>query len=137
MKPSHDYKLESDPLAAVITFAIMLLALIVIALSAGCAGGVPEIQVQRAWGTGGVELTVDGTPVFLEVEEAGTAFSDGELGSCTSVVASVAGAVAEGVVTEISDARCISEAGMLPFGLRRVLLVRAGAPGSTGTPSGE
>lgn len=130
----NDYQLRPDPVVAVATFLLMLAALVVIAAIAGCAS-VPTIHVDRAWGTGGVELTVDGTPLFLEVEEAGVAFADGELGSCTSVVASVAGAVAEGVVTEISDARCISEAGMLPFGLRRVMLVRAGA--STGEPSAE
>lgn len=130
----NDYQLKPDPLVAVATFLVMLAALVVIAALSGCAS-VPDVQVQRAWGTGGVELTVDGTPVFLEVEEAGVTFADGDLGSCTSVVASVAGAVAEGVVTEISDSRCVTEGGLLPFGLRRVMLVRAGA--STGAPSGE
>ena len=111
-----------------------MLLLIGVAVMWGCAGA-PDVQVQRAWGTGGVELTVDGTPVFLEVEEAGVEMADGELASCTSVVASIAGAVAEGLVTQISDERCVTEGGMLPFGVRRVLLVRA--PESTGARSAE
>lgn len=109
-------------------------ALLAVILLAGCQSA-PDVQVQRAWGTGGVELTIDGTPVFLEVEEAGVQVegADGpELASCTSVVASIAGAVAEGLVTHISDERCVTDAGLVPFGIRRVLLVRAPAPASTG-----
>lgn len=127
--------MPGDLLAWFLSIALLVFALVGLAyLSAGCAGA-PDVQVQRAWGTGGVELTVDGTPVFLEVEEAGVAFADGELGSCTSVVASIAGAVAEGVITEISDARCVTEGGLLPFGIRRVMLIRA--PESTGAPSAQ
>jgi hypothetical protein len=130
---SHRIDPEEVVLAALTILGAIMLVIGIITM-AGCASA-PDVQVQRAWGTGGVELTVDGTPVYLEVEEAGIQFDDGELGSCTSVVASVAGAVAEGVVTEISDSRCVTEGGLLPFGLRRVLLVRV--PESTGARSAE
>lgn len=132
MKPVN-YQLRPDPIAAAITLALMLIALLIVGALAGCAGA-PDVQVQRAWGTGGIELTWSGTPMFLEVEEAGIEMDDGELASCTSVVASIAGAVAEGVITEISDSRCVTEGGLLPFGIRRVMLVRGA---STGAPSAQ